>query len=95
MLNNEVVLNTAANLSKKTIAESEEEHKRIAFLYHQLFGRPATPKEQSVAALLLRESRETRQQLAAAGEEEADVESGAWEDLCVSLICSNEFMYVD
>jgi cytochrome c553 len=95
MLNNEAVLSTAATLAKKTITESDDEQQRIASLYQRLFGRPATDEEQSVAAQIVRHSRQIRQQLAAAGEQDVDRETGPWEDLCVALICSNEFLYVD
>jgi hypothetical protein len=95
MLNNATVLSTAATLAKKAITESDDERQRIAFLYQRLFGRPATDEEQSVAAQIIRQSRDTRQQLAGAGEKDVNLETGPWEDLCVALICSNEFLYVD
>jgi hypothetical protein len=95
MLNNETVLTTAANLSKKTTAETSDERQRIAYLYQRLFGRPATDEEQTVAVQIVRQSRETRQQLVAAGEKGVNVQTGPWEDLCLALICSNEFLYVD
>lgn len=95
MLNNATVLSTATTLAKKTIAESAEERHQIAFLYWRLFGRPAIEAEQKVAAEILRQSQETRRQLAAGGETDIDVETGPWEDLCMALICSNEFLYID
>jgi cytochrome c553 len=95
MLNNETVLSTAATLAKKTIAEFDDEQHRIASLYERLFGRPPTDEEQSVAAQIIRQSRETRQQLIATGQKGVELKAGPWEDLCVALICSNEFMYVD
>ena len=95
MLNNATVLSTATTLAKKTITESDDERQRITSLYQQLFGRPAVEAEQKVAAEILRQSRETRQQLAAAGKTDVDVKTGPWEDLCVALICSNEFLYID
>lgn len=95
MLNNATVLTTAATLAKKTIAETGDERQRIASLYERLFGRTATNEEQSVARQIIRQSRETRRQLDATGDEGVDVESGPWEDLCVTLICSNEFLYID
>ena len=95
MLNNATVLNTAATLTKKTTAESGDERRRITSLYERLFGRPASDEEQSVAAQIVRQSRETRRQLVAAGEKGVDVEIGPWEDLCAALICSNEFLYID
>lgn len=95
MLNNATVLSTATILAKKTLTESDDERQRIASLYQRLFGRPAIEAEQKVAAEILRQSRETREQLAAAGKTEVDVKTGPWEDLCVALICSNEFLYID
>ena len=95
MLNNEVVLNTAATLAKKTTTESADERQRIASLYQRLFGRPATDEEQRVAADIVRHSRETRQQLTVADEKDSNLEAGPWEDLSVALICSNEFLYSD
>ena len=84
-----------ATLAKKTITESDNERQRIASLYQRLFGRPATDEEERVTAQIIRQSRKTRQQLVAAGEKGRDVETGPWEDLCVALICNNEFLYVD
>ena len=95
MLNNETVLTTAANLAKKTTTDTSDERQRIAYLYERLFGRSATDEEQTVAAQIIRQSRETRQQLVVAGEKGVDVQTGPWEDLCLALICSNEFLYVD
>ena len=95
MLNNDIVLGTATTLAKKTIAESPRRRLRITFLYQRLFGRPAIGAEQKVAAEILRQSTETRQQLAASGKTDVDVETGPWEDLCVALLCSNEFLYID
>jgi hypothetical protein len=95
MLNNEVVLKTAATLAKKTTTESADERQRIASLYQRLFGRPATDEEQRVAADIVRHSREMRQQLTVADEKDSNLEAGPWEDLSVALICSNEFLYSD
>ena len=95
MLNNAAVLTTAAILANKTITESDDERQRIESLYHRLFGRAAIDEEQRVATQIVRQSRETRQQLAGSNEKYVDVETGPWEDLCVALLCSNEFLYVD
>ena len=95
MLNNDVVLATAATLATKTTAESDRDQQRIASLYQALFGRPATTEERDVAMQIIRRSRETRKKLAAAGEKDVDAETGPWEDLCVAMMCSNGFLYVD
>ena len=95
MLNNDAVLSTAATLARQAITESDDERERVAFLYRRLFGRPAVAEEENVAAQIIRQASEIRQQLVAAGEGNVDEETGPWEDLCVALICSNEFLYVE
>ena len=95
MLNNGAALSTATRLAKKTMAASADKKRRITFLYKRLFGRPATEREQSVAATIIDQLRKTRRQLVAAGQKRVNVKTGPWEDLCVALICSNEFLYVD
>ena len=93
MLNNEAVLNSAKTLAKKANKESEDEAKRITFIYRRLFGRLPTSQEQTVGSEIIRESQKARRQQTP--EEETTSVLVAWEDLCVALICSNEFLYVD
>ena len=95
MLNNDIVLGTANTLATNLTAGSQRRRQRISMLYQQLFGRPASLVEYRLAAELLRISTETRQQLAASDQSDVDVITGPWEDLCVALLCNNEFLYID
>ena len=94
MLNHETVLQAAAKLAEHAMAEADEDPQRITTLYQAVLGRPATVEEQQLAANILEKLRATRKQLAA---EESEVawEVGAWQDLCMALLGSNEFLYVD
>jgi len=93
MLNNEIVLNAASKIAEKTVSHSSDERQRVQFVYRLLFGRQPTAEEQDIAAQILRQSREARETLNVAGKE--DINTGPWEDLCLALICSNEFLYTD
>lgn len=95
MLNNDIVLNTATALAKQAITETERRRQRITFLYQHLFGRPTNTVEYRVAAEVLRQSVEIRQQLAEGNQKDIDTTTGPWEDLCMALLCSNEFLYID
>ena len=95
MLNNDIVLGTANTLATTITAGSQRRRQRISMLYQQLFGRPASLVEYRLAADLLRISTETRQQLATSDQSDVDVITGPWEDLCVALLCNNEFLYID
>ena len=95
MLNNDTVQNTAVTLANGTVTESTNDQQRIGSAYRRLLGRPPTDEEQRVAMQIVQQSRQTRQQLAATAETNVDVESGPWEDLCLALICSNGFLYVE
>ncbi|MAR13035.1 MAG: hypothetical protein CL681_24085 [Blastopirellula sp.] len=94
MLNHETVLQAAAKLAEHAMAEADEDPQRITTLYQAVLGRPATVEDQQLAANILEKLRATRKQLAA---EESEVawEVGAWQDLCMALLGSNEFLYVD
>ena len=95
MLNNDIVLGTANTLATNLTAGSQRRRQRISIIYQQLFGRPASLVEYRLATELLRTSTETRQQLATSGQSDVDVITGPWEDLCVALLCNNEFLYID
>ena len=95
MLNNDIVLGTANTLATTITAGSQRRRQRISMLYQQLFARPASLVEYRLAADLLRISTETRQQLATSDQSDVDVITGPWEDLCVALLCNNEFLYID
>ena len=95
MLNNDIVLRTANTLATNLTVGSQRRRQRISMIYQQLFGRPASLVEYRLATELLRTSTETRQQLATSGQSDLDVITGPWEDLCVALLCNNEFLYID
>ena len=95
MLNNDIVLRTANTLATNLTVGSQRRQQRISMIYQQLFGRPASLVEYRLATELLRTSTETRQQLATSGQSDLDVITGPWEDLCVALLCNNEFLYID
>ena len=95
MLNNDIVLGTANTLATNLTVGSQRRRQRISMIYQQLFGRPASLVEYRLATELLRTSTETRQQLATSGQSDLDVITGPWEDLCVALLCNNEFLYID
>ena len=95
MLNNDIVLGTANTLATNLTVGSQRRRQRISMIYQQLFGRPASLVEYRLATELLRTSTETRQQLATSGQSDVDVITGPWEDLCVALLCNNEFLYID
>ena len=87
MLNNDKVTKTAAHLA--TLAMNEPQQ-GVELLYRKLFGRSPSKKERSLSQEILKQSRKTRQKL-----KTKSVEQGAWNDLTMALICSNEFLYID
>ena len=95
MLNNPIALTTAAAVANQAILKSEQGRTRLTSIYLQLFGRPASEQEWQLASEIIQHARATREQLRAAGTVDVDVDSGPWQDLCMALICSNEFLYLD
>ena len=95
MLNNEVALKAASQIAEKTISQSDDARQRIRHLYEHLFGRPPAAEEITLAIQILEQSQEARQKLKSSKKGEVDLKTGPWEDLCLALICSNEFLYVD
>lgn len=95
MLNNEVALNAASKIAEKTISQSDDDQQRIRHLYERLFGRPPAAEEMTLAVQIVEQSRRARQKLKLSGKHQADLKAGPWKDLCLALICSNEFLYVD
>jgi len=99
MLNNDAVLKAAAALADRAFSSSEDASERIEYLYVQLYGRPPTEEEQELGKDIVRSASVARQTLQETKDTDvgpvADPAKGPWVDLCVSLICSNEFLYVD
>lgn len=95
MLNNEVALNSASKITEKTISQSDDFRQRIRYLYQRLFGRLPASEEVPLAIQIVQQSRQARQNLNSSGIGQVDLKIGPWEDLCLALICSNEFLYID
>lgn len=94
MLNNPLVMSAAKAVARNVVCTSDDETTRVTTFYQRFFGRPPSTEEHELAVTVLQSARTTRQTLAENGTPN-EVQFGAWEDLCVSMICSNEFLYVD
>ncbi len=95
MMNNKLVLSTAKSLATSLGKMKESQQASVTSLYHRLFCRLPTAEEHQLAAETLRQSGVVRRRLAEAGSETAGEVNGTWEDLCMALLCSNEFLYID
>ena len=79
-----------------TLEQSEgDDRSRVARLYRELLGRLPTAEDLRLASRTLSESREVRRRLVESGSKTAGGVDGPWQDLCMALLCSNEFLYVD
>ena len=69
----------------------------VDVLYRRIVGRPPSEEEQRLAVQTLDEARRVRRRLAGLKAKTKTVggDRGPWEDLCMALLCSNEFIYVD
>jgi hypothetical protein len=88
MLNSSFVLAQAERLAARTLAATGDEDERIAMAYRQLFARAPRDEEREVARELLAAWRQ-------AEGDEATREAKAWQQYCQTLLCSNEFAFVD
>ena len=91
MLNNDKVTSTAAKLAQRAMGMPSE-IQRVNSLYLVLFGRTPSRQERDVALSLVSQARKTRRKFAT---NKTQIEKGAWNDLCMAMICSNEFLYID
>jgi len=83
LLNNDFTLAQAKHFAERVLREAPaDETARIQFAFEQLFARPASAEEISVA----------RQVLSRPGPGGAEA---AWKDLAHVLFCSNEFVYLN
>ena len=91
MMNSDLVLDAAEALAARVLKEPGTDAARIASLYRQAYGRPATPKEIERATALL-----ARLHGEAAGQGVAPEQrpQRAWGWFCHVLLASNEFIYV-
>jgi hypothetical protein len=91
MLNNDKVTGTAAKLAQRAMSVPCE-MARVDSLYLVLFGRTPARQERDVALSLVNQARKTRRKFAT---KTTQIEDGVWNDLCMAMICSNEFLYID
>jgi len=95
MMNNPAVLSTARTIAGGLLKQRRTDGVLVDALYRKIVGRPPSDEEQRLSARTLDEAREVRRRLAASGGKAVEGDGGAWEDLCMALLCSNEFIYVD
>ncbi len=86
MLNSPFVLKQAELLAMRVTSAAPDDDARIDQLYRWLFGRTPDQTERDVAKSLLTHWR-------AGGD--AAAEAKAWQQYCQTLVCSNEFAFVD
>ena len=91
MLNNDKVTGTAAKLAQRAMSVPCE-MARVDSLYLVLFGRTPARQDREVALSLVNQARKTRRRFAT---NTTQIEDGVWNDLCMAMICSNEFLYID
>ena len=91
MLNNDKVTGAAAMLAQRAM-RLPAEVQRVNLLYLELFGRMPSPQERKLASSVVSRARKTRRKFAT---NNTQIEKGVWNDLCMAMICSNEFLYVD
>ncbi|MEX0718411.1 MAG: DUF1549 and DUF1553 domain-containing protein [Planctomycetaceae bacterium] len=105
LLNSELTLDAARSLAELVIRESDDEARRIEACWLRAFGRPPRAEEAKLASDFLKDDaaalrRENRRAvdlpLPLDLPADADIHAAAaWTDLCLSLVNSNEFLYVD
>lgn len=95
MMNNKLVLSTAKSLATSLVKMKGNQQVSVSWLYQKLFCRLPTAEEYQLVAETLRQSRAVRRRLAKSGSQTAGEVTGTWEDLCMALLCSNEFLYID
>jgi len=93
MLNHPYVREQALYFARLLLADGKlDEPGRIALAYVRAFGRPPEAEELSDASSYLHDYA-TR--AAALGKNESETNLVAWQSFCQSLLCANEFLYVD
>ena len=88
MLNSKFIESNARILAARTIASASHDAARLDLVYRQMFGRLPTDSERSSIEDFLKQ---------ATAEESSDQKTAhrrTWEQLCIVLLNSNEFIYV-
>ena len=95
MMNNPAVLSTARVITGRLLERRRNDGFLVEALYRRIVGRPPSEEEQRLAVRTLDEARQVRRRLAGPQAKAVGGDRGPWEDLCMALLCSNEFIYVD
>jgi hypothetical protein len=88
MMNNDLFRKRAKSLADRVLAESPSSDERLKQLWLRIFGRPITSAEQRDAAEFLAQLDVTLETKDASARE-----SLRWQELCHSLMASNEFFF--
>ncbi len=93
MMNSRIVLDCAARLATQVLSDGQpgSDSARLKHVYHSLFGRPASPGEETLALAFLEEYPKAL----GPSTDAAKGRPAAWAALCQSLLISNEFVYVE
>lgn len=87
VMNNDLFRKRAKALADQLIAESPQPEARLNQLWLRVFNRPITPAERDDAQAFL------KQLEAEPASKDAATESLRWQELCHSLLASNEFLF--
>lgn len=94
LLNSEMSLSFAKGIATKILSEHRSNESRISALILKLFSRPVTPAEiESVSEFLVQQSRIIQAENNAEQTDQFPI--AAWTNLCLALINTNEFIYLD
>jgi hypothetical protein len=88
VMNNELFRKRAKTLSDQLIAASPQPETRLNQLWLRVFNRPITSAERDDALAFLAQLDATLE-----GQEPTARESQRWQELCHSLLASNEFLF--
>ena len=88
VMNSELFRKRAKSLADRLVTEFPQADVRLEQLWLRVFNRPVTDTERSAVATFLRELDHAPTEAS-----EKDRESAAWQELCHSLLASNEFIF--
>jgi mono/diheme cytochrome c family protein len=92
LLNHPFVREQALAFSRRLLDAKLSDAERLALGYRLALGREPRDNERGDAAEFLKKY---QSQAIAKGRTEAQAQTAAWQSLCQTLLCRNEFLYVD
>ena len=95
MLNSGFVDQQAEDLARQIASPTDDQPQQIAAAYNAVLGRHPTVSESASAEDFLRRQSERYNRPETAENEAQDTTNGALVDLCLVLLNSAEFLYVD